>query len=277
MFFTLERCVEAWEEEKRTSHLGESYGNIENWAIYWDYLSDMYPDGQSGYQKKIVELLKNEGYVGSEMTVLDVGCGPGTYSIPFAEAEALSVDCVDSSRGMLSQLKQRAQERNVSEIIHLYPKTWAEFLSEKKYDLVFSSMSPAISEMSELMKMEKYSRKYCCLVTYGAGMPRSIRGLIWEKFLGKRVESKLFDAVYPFNILYSLGRNPNMKTFCQSGERLIPVEKAYEDSLHYFRIFGKDSSEDKKLIYHTIEENARDGLLWEDTTSYISAIYWQVI
>ena len=276
MYYTHDRCKAAWDEEKNDSYLGDSYSKIDEWGDYWSYLAAKYPDGTKGYQKKIIDLLENEKVLQPGITVMDIGCGPGTYGLQFIERGAGFIECVDSTDGMLKQLVIRAEERKIMDKIHISNSTWDQYKDKQTFDLVFSSMSPAISEYSELIKMETYSNRKCCLVTYGAGMPRTIRGRIWEKFLGKKAESMIFDAIYPFNILYAMGRNPNMKTFCQPGESKTPVSKVLEDTIRYFKIFGRDSENEQEIIRSVIEERATDGILCEDATGYYSVIWWQV-
>lgn len=276
MYYTHDRCKAAWDEEKKNSYLGGSYSKIDEWGDYWSYLAAKYPDGTKGYQKKIIDLLENEKVLQPGITVMDIGCGPGTYGLQFIERGAGFIECVDSTEGMLKQLVIRAKERKIMDKIHISNSTWDQYKEEQTFDLVFSSMSPAISEYSELIKMETYSNRNCCLVTYGAGMPRTIRGRIWEKFLGKKAESMIFDAIYPFNILYSMGRNPNMKTFCQPGESKTPVTTVLEDTIRYFKIFERDSENEQEIIRSAIEESAADGILCEDATGYYSVIWWQV-
>ena len=189
MYYTHDRCKAAWDEEKNDSYLGDSYSKIDEWGDYWSYLAAKYPDGTKGYQKKIIDLLENEKVLQPGITVMDIGCGPGTYGLQFIERGAGFIECVDSTDGMLKQLVIRAEERKIMDKIHISNSTWDQYKDKQTFDLVFSSMSPAISEYSELIKMETYSNRNCCLVTYGAGMPRTIRGRIWEKFNGKKAES----------------------------------------------------------------------------------------
>lgn len=276
MFYTEERCKEVWDEEKKNSHLGDTYKDIDSWGVYWSYIAEKYPDGSIGCRKKIVDFLEAEGIVKEGKTVLDVGCGPGTYALSFLQRGMDFAECVDSTEGMLKELWKRAEQLGLKEKIRTSLAAWDAFSGEDRYDLVFSSMSPAISEYSELMKMETYSRKHCCLVTYGANMPGTIRGKVWEIFLGKKAQSMIFDAIYPFNILYAMGRNPDMKTFCEYGEREVPVSKAIEDTICYFRIFGRDREQDIAVIEKKILENSIDGVIREDISGCFSVIHWMV-
>lgn len=275
MFYTPEICKAAWTKEKESSPIGDSYSKIKAWGQFWDYLSSSYSDGgEREYVHEIVELLRADGALGQDFEVLDIGCGPGTFSLPFLNAGAAHVDCVDSSPGMLAQLKKQTALARMEDKVGIFPCTWDDFDNGKKYDLVFSSLSPAISEYDELMCMEKFSKKGCCLVTFAHGSHYHIRGKLWEAICGKSVKSEIFDVIYPFNLLYSLGRHPNMKTFHSQRLSRLPLEQVYQDNLEYFNIFGYNGAEVEGTIRGCLEKIAVDGYCHEDASSHISAIWW---
>lgn len=278
MFYTPEVCREAWAEEKRNSPIGGTYADIDAWGKFWDYVSSSYSGpNEYEYVLKIVEMLRSDGAFNENSTILDIGCGPGTYALPFLKAGAKHVDCLDSSTGMLSELKRTAEREGLQDRLGIFQSTWGNYRSEKVYDLVFSSMSPAISEYEELMRMEKFSLGKCCLVTYGGIRPRyQIQGMLWEALRGSRINSELFNAIYPFNILYSLGRNPDMKTFVRHSTRKMSLDEAYKYYLEYFKIFGYTSENDKRIIRENLEKIAQDGYCSEDAVSCVSVIWWNI-
>lgn len=278
MFYKPEICREAWAEEKRNSPIGDTYADIEAWGKFWDYISSTYKGpNDHEYVLKIVDFLRADGAFNENASVLDIGCGPGTYTLPFLKAGAKQVDCVDISEGMLSELKESAESEGLQNRVGIFPCTWGDYQSEKKYNLVFSSMSPAISEYDELLRMEEFSAGKCCLVTYGnSGSQYQIQSRLWEALRGSRINSEVFNAIYPFNVLYSMGRHPNMKTFCKRSTSRMTLEKAYEHYLVYFEIFGYTSETDKRIIRENLDEVAQDGFCSEDTVSCVSVIWWSV-
>ena len=72
---------------------------------FWDEYAESYSSFQQGdIPRRIVRRLTETGFVSKDSSVLEIGSGPGTYSLPLAEA-AGSVLCLDSSPRMLARLQ----------------------------------------------------------------------------------------------------------------------------------------------------------------------------
>ena len=279
MFYNLEvwqKSVDKSQSGSRVSVIlirilkpGENFGTM--------FSSSYSKPNERAYVSEIVNMLFTEEVLGKDGSVLDISCGPGTYSIPFLKAGAEHVDCVDISQGMLAELKKGLKNEKLLDRADVFRCTWNEFESIEKYDLVFCSMSPAISEFGELMRMEEFSRKSCCLITYGSSQARyQIHDILWEKLSGYQIVNELFDAIFPFNILCAMGRHPNMKNFRTQTMSRMSLEKACEYYQNYFEIFGYTSDEDKQKIRTCLEEAASDGVISENTGLCNSVIYWEI-
>ena len=96
--------------------------------------------------------LLNKLNVASSENVLDLGCGPGTLTIPIAET-ARSVTAIDSSPGMLAVLKRRGDEKRLSNLVCVN-KTWRDALLgedfEAHYDVALASNSINLLGLQEL-------------------------------------------------------------------------------------------------------------------------------
>jgi SAM-dependent methyltransferase len=96
--------------------------------------------------------LLNKLNVGSSENVLDLGCGPGTLTIPIAEA-ARSVTAVDSSLGMLEVLKRSADGKQLKNLVCVN-KTWRDSVLiedyEEHYNVALASNSINLLGLKEL-------------------------------------------------------------------------------------------------------------------------------
>nr|WP_314891629.1 class I SAM-dependent methyltransferase [uncultured Campylobacter sp.] len=82
----------------------------------WDKKSESYAkfSGELGdFGKRVFEILRGWGVSFADKSVLDVGAGTGVYSLYLASLGA-KVTAIDSSEGMLRELRRSAQEFGIS-------------------------------------------------------------------------------------------------------------------------------------------------------------------
>ena len=82
----------------------------------WDKKSESYAkfSGELGaFGKRVFEILRGWGVSFAGKSVLDVGAGTGVYSLYLASLGA-KVTAIDSSEGMLRELRRSAQEFGIS-------------------------------------------------------------------------------------------------------------------------------------------------------------------
>ena len=104
----------------------------------------------------------------ADSTMLDIGAGPGSFTIPFAK-HIKSVTAIEPSKGMVEVLKENAKEAGVEnfniieEVIQDLPQDGSPNF---QFDLVDVSlvlwMFPDV--WSQLLQMEQYSKGYCAIV-----------------------------------------------------------------------------------------------------------------
>ena len=72
-------------------------GDSDDRIRYWDEYAVGYSSYQQGFMPgRIVDWMLETGYLRSEFSVLEVGCGPGTYSLELAPKVRI-LTCMDSS------------------------------------------------------------------------------------------------------------------------------------------------------------------------------------
>ncbi len=96
--------------------------------------------------------LLNQLNVAASDNVLDLGCGPGTLTIPLAK-KAKQVTAVDSSVGMLEVLKESAEKEKLQNIVCVN-KTWREVDLQSDlavpFDVALASNSINLMGLKEL-------------------------------------------------------------------------------------------------------------------------------
>ena len=118
---------------------------------YWDERAQSYSNGVNGELKdtrhmvweQILETLAADTLQqardgGRTLRALDLGCGPGFFSILLAERDCV-VDAVDASEGMLAQAQQNADAAGVLERIALHHGDVASLpFPDNSFDLAVS-------------------------------------------------------------------------------------------------------------------------------------------
>ncbi|MDR2733577.1 MAG: class I SAM-dependent methyltransferase [Spirochaetota bacterium] len=119
---------------------------------YWDIRGRSFPGYRSGdeFQARVLETIRRHGVDLSDAHVLDLGCGAGSYAVPFAQAARL-VTALDISPVMLDRLRSQAAALCITNIRYA-ECDWAEYKVNEKFDIVFCSRSPAIRDPADLRK-----------------------------------------------------------------------------------------------------------------------------
>ena len=91
----------------------------------------------------MLSLARKRGISFRHKRVLDIGSGSGMYTIRLA-LEAARVTALDISREMLDVLRTDAEALGLFNIDYVNAD-WLSFKTDEQYDLIFCSMTPALS------------------------------------------------------------------------------------------------------------------------------------
>ncbi|MBF0260058.1 MAG: methyltransferase domain-containing protein [Desulfamplus sp.] len=215
-------------------------------------------------KEKILCMLKDVGALTTGSTVLDIGAGPGNWAIPMAQAGAV-VRALEPSTEMIKVLKMRADEKGVGHNIDIDQRTWQKVDVEKeglagKFDLVFASMTPGISNPENLRNAMKASRAFCYLSSFSGGGWRTGYKEIWKDLTGQEIPSHAGDFIYPFNYIYALGYRPRIEFNMWEEEREESIEEAFESILFFVHGNADVTPETKKKLTAYLEDHSENGI-----------------
>lgn len=194
----------------------------------------------------------SSGVLNSNSTMLDIGAGPGSFTIPFAQ-HIKSVTAIEPSKGMVAVLKENVKEASVEnfyvieELIQDLPQDGSP---DFQFDLVAVSlvlwMFP--DAWPRLLQMEQYSKGYCAIV---AGIPD------WKN---PREASK--SDVQEFQILYNMllsqGRSPNVSVIDYRCEWTVEDEIECRKII-YEQYYGDLTADAEEQIKKDIIAKAKDN------------------
>lgn len=131
-----------------------------NPKAFWNRRSKTFPrysPGEDQFEAGLLRLIGQAGISFEGRIVLDVGCGCGMYTIRLAQAAA-RVTALDISEEMLNILKQDAEAEGLGNLEYVN-SDWLEFEAPGPYDLLFCSMTPALSSPEGRLKALNLARE----------------------------------------------------------------------------------------------------------------------
>ncbi len=188
----------------------------------WDKKSESYAkfNGELGdFGKRVFEILRGWGVSFADKSVLDVGAGTGVYSLYLASLGA-KVTAIDSSEGMLRELRRSAQEFGIS-LQNVLNLSFAEFCER----LSSGSFADAAGEN---FKIYPHSQS-----EISNAQAQEARALNFKDAASENRESENFKIPAVFDIAF-LTMSPALKSerdfeaFLALGERKIYLNWASE-------------------------------------------------
>lgn len=183
-------------------------------------------------------------------TVLDVGCGEGSVTIPIAK-RVKKVIGLDSSPKMLECLEKRADENNISNIEAIL-KPIEELTYEEigDVDVVVCSRSlNGIIPIEEVLsELNKIANKYVFITIFGPENKKIEKD--FDKELGIKTED-FPDYNYFFNILFNMEIYANIERFDLNNYReYSSIDEAMDNGKFRLDLY---SDEEKALLKDYLE------------------------
>jgi SAM-dependent methyltransferase len=231
----------------------------------WDRAAATYDDLEScrdyTYQVgSVISSLVERGAVRPGGTVLDVACGTGTYAVRMAP-HCSEVVCLDISSGMIEKLREKKRLLGIENITAV-KADWLTYRPDKKFDLVFTSMTPLFRSMDNVDRMLEASGRFLAIVSWAGVRENEILNAIARELLGEALHGRGADIVVIFNYLYSLGLAPDLRFFHGCWERTRAVEEQTESLLRRLELRRPLlTGEERNYVEETVRALAENGLV----------------
>ncbi len=270
--YSQNNVIEKWEYD-RNKHpfVGEGFSD-ERIFKCWDDCADTYTGNEySDIRDEIITDLLAAEILSEEFVVLDIGCGPGLFAIPFSRY-CRKTYCVDSSIPMLESLGSKASDidQDKLKVIH---STWEDMEPIPGVNVAFTSLCPALNNPESLLRMEDFASDYCIYVSSYSN-DNSIGIEIWNR-LGKDYSFKGYNTDYPFEFLCTEGRDPFLKTYVKASKVDIPLERMRDSEVRRMSQYRDMTPELKNLIESVVMEHQNDGNITVDNEIKLGLLIWK--
>ncbi|HUL62207.1 MAG TPA: methyltransferase domain-containing protein [Methanocella sp.] len=268
---------EAWAEARARSPL-RHYGNWHpQWFEYWDGIATQCRAGDArprGLEREIVRHMRQLRMLAPGDRVLDIGCGAGTFALPFARVAA-AVTGIDPSEAMLSRTR-RAAAREGIDSLSMIRTTWEEYDPPVDgFDLVFAAFCPGIYDGRTLLKMERASARSCCYLA-GDVSHFHLLGQLWSQLSGESYSCDAWDIAYPVCLLRAMGRDPIVRSFRCASRQVASSNEVIDEFVRYFRSFVDLRQGGRKKIRRFVEDRSFGGLIDLGRERTIWTVSWEV-
>ena len=217
----------------------------------WNEIADKFGKWIEKYDYPIK--LLNHVKVSPSDSVMDLGCGEGTITIPLAKKSGHLL-AVDKSDKMLDLIQAKMIDEGLSNIITLRQ----DILTLNKdnigqYDVIVASRSinSAYNMKEVLSNLNDIARKYVYISFYGPNNRKEENKAL--EAIGKKVPRKFDEYIIIFNLLNSMGIHPNVINLeCESVKGYDSIDEAIER--FNWRI-GKVSDKEREKLNNHFKKN----------------------
>lgn len=264
----------------------DELGSAGFWDKTWDNRSDRIAKRLApGKKERLIEdifgMLDEAGFHAKGSRVLDIGCGPGALSIPFARAGA-QVTSLDISPKALEYVKDAAHREGLS-IEPVECSWWTADIDDlgfrNKFDLVIGSMTPSIKDVETFDRMTACSRKYCYYCGSVPGGKNRVHLDLYKNILktdpprGSQGGSRFG---YYFMYLYLNGYRPIVRIHQMRHRMVAGWEEAADEVIRSIERRESCTEETKMKIRHYFQQSAVNGKCTSRAGGYIGMLVWDV-
>lgn len=249
-------------------------GYLKQWRV--DEARDYFQHAHKEYPQALIDLIK----IGSEGTVLDIGCGPGVITLPFSKL-AKTVTAVDSSPGMLQVLRENAEAQKSENIVYVN-KFWRDVRVgvdiNPEYNVVVSSNSINLLASRERIINGKPVQDWN-LVDAVAKMNQVGKRVYLTFHLSRDSFSEIFkmlgreynpwpNHIIMHNVLYQMGIRPNFTVMALASRRRPGDSETWLRRIDWL---AKLSLKEKNLVREYLENSKR---VFRDAHQLWGVFWW---
>jgi len=206
--------------------------------------------------------------------ILDIGCGTGTYSLPFAN-DVRSIRGIDVSPEMIDRARGQTYRAAIGNAqFSVIDWASADPASLGRYPLVIAHMTPAVRDREAFEKIMDVASGWCFFADYKAR-----NNPTWDeiyKVIGEpdRPEEDRLRAAK--EIVAEHGFVPHTGSFSRKVERRWTVEEATTFYIEAVESFAEIDESQKYRLSQWIGSQSSNGYFTETSEPSIGVVYWNM-
>lgn len=242
-----------------------------------DFARRVFDQDAIARRRQVIERLCARGILTRESHVLDIGAGPSAWTLPLAE-QSRHVTALEPADAMADILDSRLRESGVANV-SIKRETWQSADLDasgwrKAFDLVFAAMTPGVDGPSTLKKMMEASRGYCYLSTFAGPGFQSQYAPLWEIFFKEPLGHTIYDIIYPFNLVYTLGYRPRLTFSRWEGRADLGRDEAVRMFTSFFENYIEITRDTRSVIEDHINRHSVEGRYLRPGNIRIGTMIW---
>ena len=239
---------------------------------FWEGMSDVYSaEDQGDTPQRIIDRLFDTDSVRSSDCVLEVGAGPGTYSLLLAPRVRVLV-CMDSSSAMLDRLfaNRDALEGCRVERFH---QDWSTYTPNKGYDFCFASLLPRSASDASMERMEGTARRGCAIVCWERRWGDTLTEEVSRR-LGVEVRTPARGSSFYEDWLSDNHRDFHIERFPTTAYRTVPLESLVESEVRRFGIYGIEGDV-AGIVRDVLSDDTEGGMVRVKSENVLRLVRWE--
>ena len=228
--------------------------------------------------------LRQRGLLGPEQDVADIGCGPGRYAAEFART-ARSVLGTDISPKMTQYGEAYCRELGLTNVrfqpVDFRSADIAALGWEGKFDLAYSSITPAVSGLRGLDNLISMSRAWCFNASF-VYSDNPVHSAILGELFGREPRRHKTSHSHWFYELFSLlwfrGYYPECHYYKQYREARLAADEPTARRLTEYLLEEREATEENaRRVLRWLEDHAAaDGTVREASDCWYGWLLWDV-
>ncbi len=265
----------AWQDDRESSLFRRGRKTLRDTVDFWNKRANKFQKnvmGKKGDKRvnRVLDWLERQGVNLAGMDVLDIGAGPGAFTLALAQ-HCRSVVALEPAEAMVEYLKGEI-ENSGCENVRVIQETWEEVDLDHEgltgaFDLVIASMSPGINNLETIQKALDCSKAYFYYSSFAGRRESDQLKKLYPLLFGENLPPWPGQVIFVQNLLYAMGLQFSFEVWEERSSVALAMEEAVDNFREELRIYGKDPSLFRNKLEEFVKANAKDGFLHQENVT----------